>query len=315
MPSLSADDYRKAIKILGIRCDYSYDNKDSALFHCVYHRDRSPSLGINFKKGIYSCFQCHRSGSISKLVKEQTGKSIFQLLNKFDDLEIFSTKMDEDIPYQRVAIHSLDVRGTLQDFHQFPEAIQYLNYRGIDLKVAENMGFTFCKEAYINGTHMINRLMIPIYNDKGQLINIEGRSIDPNNKPKCLYPARSVKPIYEWYKLDKTQDLKLFEGLIKMSVARSDPYFTNSSATLGSNFTDYQISQLNTFSSVTLIRDVDSAGEKMAKKIKETYKGRLKVMITNNILIKDVDEIPTNLHISVKEFRESGGFIEDIQFM
>ncbi len=123
-----------------------------------------------------------------------------------------------------------------------------------------------------------------------------------------------MKPLFEWYSLDTENTLYIFEGILKMAVARGDDFFANSSATLGSMVTDYQLSQLNKFKSVTLIRDMDDAGMIMARKIKEKYTGNYKVWLLSSS-IKDVDEIPSVLNMGVKEYREQGRFIEDIEFL
>ena len=100
-----------------------------------------------------------------------------------------------------------------------------------------------------------------------------------------------------------------------MAVARTDTFFANSTTTMGCLFSDFQLKQLQQFPSITLVRDMDDAGYEMAVKLKEIYKGNLHVWYLSNPAIKDVDEIPTILNMTVKEYREQGGFGEEIEFM
>ena len=70
MPKLTPDDYRNAVRKLGLKSKLNYYNRTECMFHCPFHSDWTPSFNVNFEKGISHCFQCDRSFSIPKLVKE-----------------------------------------------------------------------------------------------------------------------------------------------------------------------------------------------------------------------------------------------------
>jgi hypothetical protein len=316
MPKLTSDDYRQAVRKLGLKCKYNYNNKDSAMFTCYKHPDWTPSLSINFIDGIFHCFQCGFKGTIAWLVKEKAETNIYNFLGKTGNMSEFDSVYNEQ-PKEEVKVKRvfpLDVRGTFKPYYEHESAKAYVKRRGIDESTAMAMHFQYSKETYINGTHFIDRLVIPIYDIHNTLINVEGRALNPEDPTKCLYPRSGTKPLYEWYLLSKVNTLYLFEGIIKMAVARSDPFFVNSSASLGSMVSDYQLEQLNQFKSVILIRDMDDAGIKMAKKIKEKYHGNFNVWLLGDPSLKDVDEIPSK-GITIKEFRLNGGFVPDIAYM
>jgi hypothetical protein len=292
-------------------------NRESAMIECIFHEDWNPSLGINFVKGQYHCFQCGKGGSLSTLSKENEafGKPITLVLNKeqdWNDLNLEPTPTEQ--PLVRKIFTPLDIRGRFVPYYNSDRALDYIKRRGITKEVADLMQFMYCSEAYINGTHFVDRLIIPVFDPNGLYMNVEGRAIEKIDL-KCLYPKKAIKPLYEWYKLDHTKTLYLFEGLIKMAVARTDPFFANSTTTMGCQFSDYQLNRLQEFPSITLVRDMDDAGHQMAVKLKEIFNGTLHVWNLTNIVIKDVDEIPTILTITVKQYRDSGGFIEDVEFM
>jgi DNA primase len=94
-----------------------------------------------------------------------------------------------------------------------------------------------------------------------------------------------------------------------MAVLRSDPYFKNSTTTLGSNISTYQEKQIRTIPDLIVILDNDKAGEKYLKLMREVRKGLKTRAMRLDAPIKDVDEIPTKLGISVKQFREKGKFL------
>ena len=308
---MTQEDYREVVKKMRLISKYPYNTKESAKFYCPFHTEKTPSMIVNFKLGIYHCFGCDKGGTINQLVREHTSKSINELLGIEADFNDFNRKPPREI--QKKIVTPLDIRGRIKPYHTSESAKAYVKGRGITDDVALKATIGYCSQAYINGTSFRDRVMIPIYDDKNRMINVEGRAIN-KDELKCLYPLNGTKPIYEYYCLDKTKPLYLFEGIIKMLVARTDPYFSNSSSTLGSNLSEYQQEQLNEFSSVILIRDMDIAGHTMAVNLKEIYKSKLKVMLLKGG-VKDIDEIPTHLHTTVKEFRESGGIQEDIEFM
>ena len=321
MSRLNADDYSEFTKLL-IRhrnLKVSSMNREGAMVGCIFHEDWNPSLGINFAKGQYHCFQCGKGGSLSALSKESEafGKPITLVLNKIQDWDTLNSSEQiypTEQPLVRRIFTPLDIRGRFIPYYNSDRALAYIKRRGITKEVADRMHFQYCAEAYINGTHFVDRLIIPVFDPNGLYMNVEGRALKEGDL-KCLYPKKAIKPLYNWYELDHTQTLYLFEGLIKMAVARTDPFFANSSTTMGCQFSTYQLNKLQEFSSITLVRDMDDAGLDMAKKLKQIFNGNLHVWSLTNMAIKDVDEIPTDLLTTVKQYRESGGFVEEVEFM
>ncbi len=325
MPSLTKYDNIRAIQKLGVKCDYNFSHKNNAMFHCHFHEDWTPSMSINFVKGIYNCFQCGKSGSISKLIYEETNQTIESYLGIIQDLDSLNlpSELDSYKDYIRANASSrtfgekippLDIRGIVSPFFKESRALAYLRRRGIPEAVAKRMEIGYSKEIRFNGTLFIDRVLIPIYDADRIMINIEGRAVEKSDPTKCLYPKGATKPLYEYYKLDINESLYVFEGIVKMAVARSDPFFTNSTATLGSKISEYQLNQLKDFKNVVVVPDNDIAGEELVIKIKDNYKGNLSVLRISDSEIKDVDEIPSQTGMTVEEYRNNGGFVLDSFF-
>lgn len=315
MPLFTEEQNRSIISMLGLKSKFS-STSSQAMFHCCFHSgDNTPSLSINFSKGLFYCFGCQKKGTISRLVKEVTGKSMSSILGIEKDFNVFSAV--QHIPYipQKPITKDvfLDIRGVFNPFDKSDKAIKYLTKRYISWSVAQKMNMQYTVESFINGTHFVDRLLIPIYDETKKIVNIEGRDVTFQQTLKCLYPAKASKPIYEWYILNKEKPLYVFEGLIKMAVARSDPFFENSTATLGSRVSEFQMEQLKLFKKVVVIPDNDEAGERMTDEIKRRH-SNVSIMKIRNQQIKDVDEIPGVTGKTVEQYRIEGGFSQELSF-
>lgn len=142
---------------------------------------------------------------------------------------------------------------------------------------------------------------------------MEARDATRKSKVKCLYPKNSLKPLYEWYRLKKDEPLYIVEGLIKLLVLRTDPYFENSSTVFGSYISDYQKSQLDQFTgSIIVIPDNDASGDTLVKGLRALYGDRVRVMKIQDAQIKDVDDIPRLTGKSVEQYRLEGGIRDTI---
>jgi DNA primase len=271
------------------------------------HRDKTPSFFVNYNTFGYNCFGCHAHGNVFSLVKELTGKSFDEKLNS-ESFDTLLNKVD-DKPIEVKMETAVEVSGTILPWKLSPEAKAYTRKRGIPDQIAQDMEMGYLEDGTVNGTRFVSRLTIPTYNEKGILINIEGRDTTFKATPKVLYPKGAIKPVYQHFILDQVQPLYLVEGLVKLAVLRSDGFFKNSSATLGSYISPYQEYQLKKFNNVVCILDNDDAGEDFYKRIKELLnplEKRVSCIRLKDKNLKDVDQIVSVLNMSVKDYRESG---------
>lgn len=315
----SAEQHRAAIQRIGLRRNVSTRNQ----YFCYRHSESRPSLNVSFEKGIYHCFSCGDSGTINQLCRKVTGRSEVEVLGL--DADAFALFQQERPKYEPLPektesdfppINSL-IRGAVIPFSSSDTALEYLRIRGIPVEIATAMKMMYTEEAYVfspfdskrRPQHLTKRLIIPIYDSTGRWINMEARDTTFQHPAKVLYPPDSIKTIYEWDQLNRELPVYLFEGILKMAVARSDPYFTNSTAMMGTGLTSYQIRLLNTFKYVIHVRDNDEPGKALTKVLQKNLTGQLSTMDIVDQSLKDVDEIPTKKHTTVREYREKGGFI------
>ena len=306
-------------------------NGSSTFCHCPYHKDNTPSLSVDIYTGRWKCFSCQRVGHLVTLIPEKFGnRTIASYLNintNDSDFTSFSySAPKEDYFYdkgpldeERAESIEIKITGAQIPWRESPEAVAYATKRCLPPFVLDSQKTFFVDQGYVlvTGDHIsepkalfiTKRLCTPVYTEFGKLICIECRDVTQKSKIKVIYPRDSIKPLFDWYNLDPNEDVFLFEGLLKMNVARGDRYFSNSTACLGAGLSEYQFRLLNKLPYLTVIPDNDQAGELMIEKIKLNYTGILSVLRINNPLIKDCDEIPTKLGISVKKFREDGGFL------
>lgn len=306
----TADQNILAVQLLGLKGKTS-SFRSRAFFYCPWHRDTKPSLSIEMEKGIWHCFSCDRSGTLNSLSRQLTGKSQDELLGiKSSPFNIYQNHYKpEPPPPVNEDNMSVEIRGVLVPFQKSMQAIEYLKERKIDLRIAASMDMKFTAESYVAGTRFQNRLIIPIYNSKGTIINVEGRDVGPDPFIKCLYPRGSHKTLYEHYKLDKKKTLYVTEGLMDLAVLRKDSFFENSSSIFGVSITQFQLDLLNQFKKVVLIPDNDEAGEKSVGFLRENLSTSFSVLRIGSTFIKDIGDIPVKLKQDIQSFRKSGGFL------
>jgi DNA primase len=285
-------------------------SSDNFNITCPFHDDRSPSLGIELTEGVYNCFPCGAKGNMNSLCYHLAGvsaKTFLGIPDVFDykgRLPPITIKSDPEFP-------PLMILGFTYPALQTRDSYSYLNKRKITEDIVLSMGMLYSEDFAINGSKMINRLLIPMYNDKNEIINVECRAIDPDlNFPKVRYPKNTFKPIYEDHKLNRDKPLYLVEGLMDLARLREDPQFVNSTATFGTGLTSYQRSIFNQFDKIILIPDNDEPGLKFAKLLKSFFKDKFSILKIRDSSIKDVGDIP----IPIPLFNSQGGFILDTSF-
>ena len=323
----TTSDYKRTVSLLHLKGGFQgWQRSSSAMFHCPlgHSKGNTPSLKVDFVLGRWYCHSCKEGGHLSTLVRRTLHTSMPELLGIDADMETLGVQYQYVEPERPSEYPIVDVRGVPIPWSSSPEAMAYLDYRGILPMVATRANIQYMDEGYANGLYLDNRLMIPIYDDRGRAINWEARDVTFQHKIKCMYAKGAVKPLYEWYKLNKKKPVFLLEGLIKTLVARSDSFFANSTTSFGSAINPWQLELLNEIPYLIAILDKDpepffndklgkmvypSAGKDQGRFLRENYKGHLEIWNINHPLIKDVDEIPTKLDMTVRDFRNQGGFI------
>ncbi len=241
---------------------------DEIRVNCMFCRQlgHSPDtrfrLGINIKTGQAHCFQCHwKTRDIYKLLEKQSGQRVRQPDSVYEKKQI--QDKEPELPEGFELFFSFkSQRGYLWD-----RALRYLHSRGLTDNQVEyhQVGFTAIgRYAY--------RVIFPIYHKK-KLVTFIARDFTGQQTVKFLN-RKGVKPLWatedmgDIKKLDGcTVTVILYEGIFKALAGEcSTPYLTQGTvvhaATLGSQITDLQLTQLNPVmvDEVILFPDPDRPG-------------------------------------------------------
>lgn len=302
---------RAAILAMKLKVKGSLEgNRVNIPVHCPFHEDKTPSLFIHIRDGVYKCFSCQRQGSIESLFHDVTGESLYKAFNiKYNEFNEFALRQQGDSKPQN--LDELDktiiitIEGTISPILASHEAIRYLRNRGISLDVANAMNFRYADKVYINKTLFENRLLIPIY-EKGRMISVEGRDVSRKSPVKVLYPKNSsVNTLFELDKLDKQKPLYVVEGLMDLALLRAYKEFENSTAIFGASLTQRQIYLLQKFDEVIYIPDNDRAGESTIKAFKENKMNNVRILripsVINNVSIIDVGDLVIKAQTSIAD--------------
>ena len=304
MTTQMQDDNRRemtlyAISRLGLKSkSLITPNTQQVMVSCPFHKDKSPSMGIDVARGVAHCFSCSWSGSIEKLYKELTNGNLRKELGYLDDpFTSFSSSLNFQYIVDDTRLKDIHINADLslmRDAYTDPTCAAYLRKRGIPEPVAKSMGFKYAEDILINNNRFRNRLLIPVYEDK-KLISIEGRRILNNDETKVLYPRNSsVNTLFDIDNLDKTSTLYAVEGLMDRAVLRTSNTFRNSTSIFGANITKRQLDLLKQFPKVVYIPDSDAAGEKTVEKLKSARLGNVYILRIpkkiNGVDVKDVGD-------------------------
>lgn len=303
------------ISLLGLKSPHrlNYD-EENWMCRCPYHKDKTPSFGINLDKGIYHCFSCGRSGTVERLYKDLTGSSIYDVLGiKNDSFSKFSIKnnyytWEDELEKEEISKKKIFVNYNPQDFIDFQESkecLEYIDKRGIPYDECIKAGFKYTKETKINTTLFKERLCIPIM-EEGVLTSIEGRRINKDTQsPKVLYPKNtSVNLLYDIDNLNFHEDVFACEGLMDLFVLRSCNEFENSTSIFGANITKRQLEQISKLKRFIYIPDNDKAGDETINQLRNSNLDNIYILKLpsdiNGIPVKDIGDIPST-HSTVQD--------------
>ena len=159
---------------------------DNLWAHCPKHVDETPSLSFSIKDGFYHCFSCGRSGRMIWWLYDYEGLSLDDAVAKAarlanmditkmcqSDTVIYLKKLKKmtaktSVKYQHPILSSSELDKYQQE--QIPEWLE----EGIEQNVMDLFG--------IRVDTWQNRIVYPVYDIDGNLINIKGRTRYPNYK-------------------------------------------------------------------------------------------------------------------------------------
>ena len=241
---------------------------------CPFHNEKSPSFTVSPTKQFYHCFGCGAHGTAISFVMEYQGMGFVDAIKELASRagmqvpESEGRSFNDEKPGQTRMLIEIMARAAQYYKDQLkasPRAVEYCE----ELKTA---GLVIENEAGRRYDRFRDRLMIPIINQKGDIIAFGGRIID-QGEPKYLNSPET--PLFEKGRelfglpqarqaLRETDTAIVTEGYMDV-IALAQNGVGNAVATLGTATTSTHVSKLlRQVDRVVFCFDGDNAGRKAA---------------------------------------------------
>ena len=292
---------------------------------CPFHQEKTPSFTVSPSKQFYHCFGCGEHDSAISFLIEYEGLTFVDAIN--DLANSIGLKVPNDAPQK---IENNAENSNLEEIIKIasiyyqkqlrvsPKAINYLKARGLTGEVAKEFSIGYAPEGWQNlkiafkkyedeslvkaglvvrnekGKYydrFRNRIIFPIYSDKGKIIGFGGRIIDPEDTPKYYNSPETplFQKSYELYGLLASRKpirekgyVLVVEGYMDV-VGLAQNGIRNTVATLGTATTAFHIKKLIRYTQeIVFCFDGDNAGRSAAWRAMNNSL----VSVTDNIQLK-----------------------------
>ena len=280
---------------------------------CPFHDEKTPSFTVSVQKQIFYCFGCQTGGNVISFVQKQEGKSFVETIEWLAGrLNIPLPSQDVSENANRKRFSSLEDlnRLAVEYYHRQlltegvgTQAMRYLKNRGVQPKTLRlfQLGYAksgrreLVKEATDKGfsiqqlvdagliknedrgpqDRFWNRILFPIYNERGVPVAFGGRSLSEEHQPKYLNSPATV--LYNksnlLYNLDKArqsiykqQRVLLVEGYMDALMLYQSGV-ENVVASSGTSLSENHASLLKRFApEVIIVYDGDASGFRAAQR-------------------------------------------------
>lgn len=301
---MDIQDIKRQLNIITLVKHYNHTPNRNNLVQCPFHEDDKPSLQLYPKTNTWHCFGCGKGTDGIDFIQLKENCSTHQAITKAKELiqhfPIKNTKPMNPSPVKEMT--AIQRSETLtKAFSYFIRAIQgkddkpkkYLQQRALDvhkLTVGYD-GHMFhksreitaeLKELYLatgllypdklgrdNNYHSFFNgcIVFPLFNEKGEIVNLYGRCIDDSKESKHRYLPGKHQGIYPHYPKADTAFLILTECVIDAATLLQIPGITDNYELMScygtNNFTaEHQtaIKNLKQLKEVILFYDGDKAG-------------------------------------------------------
>jgi len=274
---------------------------------CPFHEEKTPSFTVSPSKQFYHCFGCGEHGSAISFLIEYEGLTFIEAIN--DLANSIGLKVPNDAPQKKeigneysnleevIKIANIFYQKQLRESSK---AINYLKSRGLTGEIAKEFSIGYAPDGWQNlkiafekyedeilikaglvvkndkGKYydrFRNRIIFPIYNDKGKIIGFGGRIIDPKDTPKYYNSPETplFQKSYELYGLLASRKsirekgyVLVVEGYMDV-VGLAQKGIKNAVATLGTATTAFHIKKLMRYTQeIIFCFDGDNAGRAAA---------------------------------------------------
>nr|MDA3856432.1 CHC2 zinc finger domain-containing protein [Candidatus Woesearchaeota archaeon] len=255
---------------LGIAYEIKGDN---LIFTCTNpsHKDNHPSCSMDIEEGYYKCWGCGDKGNTFTLYKRLTGNTLDSGSSYSNYGGYYSTTKTTKKKSKDRGDFILEEGSELSVFNN-KEVMAYLKSIGVveDTIYDFNISYTkYCKyrskftQEDKKSTVFMNRILIPVYNSEGNLINIEGRAYRKGDL-KVLYPKDAISDfIFNLDNCNTDEPLVIVEGI--KSLLNIYNVHKNVCSFFGNTLTETKLKMLRDrgFKDIILGIDNDNAGYQM----------------------------------------------------
>ena len=286
---------------------------------CPFHNEKTPSFSVNAQKQIYKCFGCGEGGdvlsflmkinnqSFNEVVKEQAEILGIELPKQYSDA---NQSLKQQMCDALLAAADYYTENLLSDKNC--EAYKYLQKRGFgddviykyklgvskdsyedlhkkllkkyNIEILEKAGLVIKRDrdrGYVD--RFKNRLMIPIFDEKGNVVAFGARTLEKDGNPKYLNSAESLvynksQILYGLYQakeaIKKEDSVIIMEGYFDVISAQVNGV-ENAVGACGTALTENHVKMISRYSDsrrIFLAFDSDGAGRKATERGAETIK-------------------------------------------
>jgi DNA primase len=306
---------------------------------CPFHPEKTPSFMVSADKGIFKCFGCGAGGDVFSFLQRINNQNFAQTLA--DLAARYGIKIDYSDEKVELKNLLIDINKAATKFYteslfdegKGKEARDYLHNRGITNEIIFQFNLGYAPEGwenlfkYLTKEHQYtaevieqaglitkransegyydkfrDRIIVPIHNDRGQIIAFGGRTLKKDDQPKYLnspetpvfHKGKNVYGLYQAKEAIKAEDcVILMEGYFDAISAHANG-ISNVVATLGTALTSDQLRILGKYTKskrIFIAFDADLAGgnatDRGIEVIKNTFSGLGGIKIFDNSYSKD----------------------------
>ena len=237
---------------------------------CPIHQgEGQQSFHVSLTTNAFHCFSCKARGNVLDFVGAMEKCSVREAAAKIQDWFAVTTHL---MPVETKQVSKTEKRETDSEVGNKPLNFElkgvdlghpYLGARGITKETAEIFGVGL----FSGRGSMSGRVIIPIRNERGELVAYAGRAID-ESEPRYKLPVgfRKSHVLFNFHKVEGEQVI-IVEGFFDcMKVWQAG--YSSVVALMGSALSDQQERLLvERFKTITLFLDADEAGRKAAEEI------------------------------------------------
>jgi DNA primase catalytic core len=271
---------------------------------CPFHEESTPSFSVNPAAQLWHCFGCGKGGDVFTFVMEQEHISFTEAVKKLckrdiqaKDLEQLNREREQEQPVVTIDRPAQEIFGRIfalwqEALARSAKAMAYLKGRGLwvrELLLALSIGYasgklpqTLPKDGKLRrqltrmgllnkkgNEFLFNRVVCPIFDENGVLVNVYGRSIDPESEVPHLYLPGPRRGVFNHVGIRDASTVILTESILD-GLSLVVLGFTNATASYGaSGFTADHLAAFKRSKTtrVYCAYDADPAGDHAADQL------------------------------------------------